>query len=201
MQLKKTALLLASATVLTACLVPEKFTAQADFRIDGSYLYKFDGTVVHGMVAMAEKQSGKLNDKERSELTRQVQEFSKSPGVKKFKAISDSRYELSSEEVLPPEPRGMMAKTTEVFVIDNREFKANKILTVTGPKLQPKDEQGFKELGIKLDGKVSVILPKGTKVLEHNASGTPGLLSKAYTWSVTSTTDKPMIKFQLPAGT
>lgn len=201
MQLKKTALLLASATVLTACLVPEKFTAQADFRPDGSYVYKFDGTVVHGLVAMAEKQSGKLNDKQRSDLKQQVQEFSKAPGVKKFKAISDSRYELSSEEVLPPEPRRMRAKTTEVFVIDNREFKASRILTVTGPKLQPKDDQGFKELGVKLDGKVSVILPKGAKVLEHNANGTPGMFNKDYSWSVTSTTDKPMIRFQLSNGT
>ena len=199
MHFAKLSLLMTSAAVLTGCLVPEKFTAEADFKPDGSYLYKFDGTAVHAMVVMAQKKAP-LADKDRAELKKQVDVMARQPGVKKFKPISDARYELSTEEVLPPEPRGMKGKTTDVFVINNSEFKTSRILTVTGPLFGPKDEQGFKDLGINLDGKIAVTLPKGTKVLEHNASGTPGMFNKSYTWTVTSTSDKPMIKFQLPSG-
>lgn len=106
MHFVKLSLLMASAAVLAGCLVPEKFTAEADFRPDGSYLYKFDGTAVHTMVVMAEKKAP-LTDKDRVELKKQVTVMAQQPGVKKFRPISDARYELSTEEVLPPEPRGM----------------------------------------------------------------------------------------------
>lgn len=189
---------LSACALLSACLVPEKFTATATFNPDGTYLYQFDGTVVHAMVVMAE-QKGPLSDRDRTQLQQDVKKFASTPGVKKFKTLSDSRYELSTEEVLPPEPRGMQGKSTDVFQVDNRELKTSRTLTVTGPRMSAKDRDGLKQLGIKLDGKVSVILPKGTKVLQHNASTEPGMFNKAYQWKVTSVTDEPMIKFQLPS--
>ena len=195
----KIATSLAAAALLAGCLVPEKFTASADFRLDGTYLYKFDGTVVHALVAMAESK-GQLTDKNRAELTQQVEEMSRARGVKSFKRINDSRYQMSTEEVLAAKPIGASGKTTDVFYVDDREWKSSRILTVTGPAINPRDAKAFNELGIKMDGKVSVTLPSGAKVLENNASGTPGMFNTAYTWKITSVTDKPRIKFQLPAG-
>ena len=76
----KIATSLAAAALLAGCLVPEKFTASADFRLDGTYLYKFDGTVVHALVAMAESK-GQLTDKNRAELTQQVEVTCPPPAV------------------------------------------------------------------------------------------------------------------------
>ena len=48
----KPAALLASAVAclaLVGCLVPEKFTASASFKPDGSFRYQFDGTVVNAL--------------------------------------------------------------------------------------------------------------------------------------------------------
>ena len=89
MHSSKLALLMSSAAVLAGCLVPEKFTAEADFRPDGSYLYKFDGTAVHAMVVMAQTKAP-LSDKDRAELKKQVDVMARQPGVKKFRPISDS---------------------------------------------------------------------------------------------------------------
>jgi hypothetical protein len=37
----------ALVALLTACLVPERFSASVEVQADGSYSYRFDGTVVN----------------------------------------------------------------------------------------------------------------------------------------------------------
>jgi len=191
--------LLVSASValtLTGCLVPEKFTAEAVFDTDGSYTYKFDGTVVNAMVATA-KMKGELSDKDRASLAQENQKIAKAPGVKKFVALSDTRYQLVTEEMIPLE-RHRTAQSTNILVVTTQEWKKDRTLTVTGPRTTEKDRQLLQELGIKTDGIAKVVLPAGAKVLEHNARGTPGLFNKAYTWKVGLTGEQPKIRFQLP---
>ena len=85
---------LACCAALSGCLVPEKFEASADFKTDGSYRYQFDGTVVNALAAMAIQKNGKLSDKEQADMQKAIEKESKQPGMKKLKALNDTRYEL-----------------------------------------------------------------------------------------------------------
>ena len=189
----KPATLLASAVAclaLAGCLVPEKFTASASFKPDGSYRYQFDGTVV-----MMAKKEGKFSAEDKAKMDAEVAREAQKPGVKKLKALDDTRYELVFDGELKP---GRSRDSYVVFRVSDAEWKIRRVLTVSGPPMRPKDQQALDELGIAVQGKISVVLPDGAKVLNHNATGTPGLLSKAYTWQVGSIKDQPSIQFQLP---
>lgn len=193
----KPAALLASAVAclaLAGCLVPEKFTASASFKPDGSYRYQFDGTVVNALVMMAKKE-GKFSAEDKAKMDAEVAREAQKPGIKKLKALDDTRYELVFDGELKP---GRSRDSYVVFRVSDAEWKTRRVLTVSGPPMRPKDQQALDELGIAMQGKISVVLPDGAKVLNHNATGTPGLLSKAYTWQVGSIKDQPSIQFQLP---
>ena len=193
----KPAALLASAVAclaLAGCLVPEKFTASASFKPDGSYRYQFDGTVVNALVMMAKKE-GKFSAEDKVKMDAEVAREAQKPGIKKLKALDDTRYELVFDGELKP---GRSRDSYVVFRVSDAEWKTRRVLTVSGPPMRPKDQQALDELGIAMQGKISVVLPDGAKVLNHNATGTPGLLSKAYTWQVGSIKDQPSIQFQLP---
>ena len=193
----KPAALLASAVAclaLAGCLVPEKFTASASFKPDGSYRYQFDGTVVNALVMMAKKE-GKFSAEDKAKMDAEVAREAQKPGIKKLKALDDTRYELVFDGELKP---GRSRDSYVVFRVSDAEWKTRRVLTVSGPPMRPKDQQALDELGIAVQGKISVVLPDGAKVLNHNATGTPGLLSKAYTWQVGSIKDQPSIQFQLP---
>ena len=68
---------------------------------------------------------------------------------------------------------------------------------IAAQKMNDKDRQNLKSLGIKVDGKFEVLLPSNAKVLSNNASSTPGLLSKAYLWKIGGVDDQPSIRFTL----
>ena len=187
------ALLAASSLALAGCLVPEKFTATATFKPDGSYRYQYDGTVVNAFVLMAER-DGKIKDSDRAKLQTEMDREAKRPGVKKLKRLDEARYELVFDDELKPGARISGGNGYDVLRVKADE----RVLTVTGPELRPQDQQAFADLKIAMEGKIAVIPPKGAEVISHNATGTPGLLSKAYTWSVGSYKDKPSIQFRLP---
>ena len=188
---------LACCAALSGCLVPEKFEASADFKADGSYRYQFDGTVVNALAAMAIQKNGKLSDKEQADMQKAIEKESKQPGMKKLKAVNDTRYELQYDGELKPTDR-RQGSPYLVLHVGTREWKEQRTLTVSGPQIKPKEQKELESLGIKPSGKIAITLPANAKVLEHNATGTPGLLSKAYTWNVGSLGDKPSIRFQLP---
>ena len=89
-----TVVALACCTALTGCLVPEKFTASADFKPDGSYRYQFDGTVVNALAAMEIQKNGKLNDAEKAKIKKALDKEASQPGMQKLQAMSDTRYAL-----------------------------------------------------------------------------------------------------------
>ena len=192
-----TVVALACCTALTGCLVPEKFTASADFKPDGSYRYQFDGTVVNALAAMEIQKNGKLNDAEKAKIKKALDKEASQPGMQKLQAMSDTRYALKYDGELKPSDK-RSGSPYFVFHVSTREWKERRVLTVSGPQIKPKDQKELESLGIKPNGKIAVTLPADAKVLQHNANGTPGMLSKAYTWNVGSLGDKPSIQFQLP---
>ena len=181
----------AVALSLSACLLPEKFAASVRFKPDGGYTYKYDGTAVHFLAAAAIKEKGSLPAKDEEGLKREAEKASKAPGVQKMNYAGNGRYDVRIEEEVKP---GRQVSTLKIFNITRDK---DGTFTLAVPPMKDKDRDQLRSLGIKVDGKAEVLLPGNAKVLEHNASGTPGLLSKAYSWKIGAVDDRPMIRFTL----
>lgn len=182
---------LALVATLAGCLIPEKFAASVNVKPDGSYTYKYDGTATHALAAMAIKKSGALPSKDEDALRRDAEKASKAEGVRKLSYLGGGRYDLSIERNLQI---GQRAEPMNVIsVAKDKEG----VVTIAPIALKEKDKSGLRELGIKVDGTVEVRLPPNAQVISHNASGTPGMFSKAYTWKVGAIDQNPYIKFKL----
>jgi hypothetical protein len=179
------------ALSLSACLLPEKFEASVRFRPDGGYTYKYDGTAVHFSAAAAIKEKGNLPAKDEEGLKREAEKASKAPGVQKMAYTGSGRYDVRIEEDVKP---GRQVSTLKIFNITRDK---DGTFTLAVPPMKDKDRDQLRSCGIKVDGKAEVFLPGNAKVLEHNASGTPGLLSKSYSWKIGAVDDRPMIRFTL----
>jgi hypothetical protein len=179
-----------AAASLSGCLVPEKFSASLDFRPDGSYNYKYEGTAVHALAAAALKQGHQLKKSDEEGLAREAEKGSKIPGVKvdylgsgKFKLVTDQHMQLG--------------RSGAVMCIVSATKDPSGVITVSPPTLKADDRKKLAEMGIRVDGKVEIRLPSNAKVVSHNAQDTPGLFNKAYRWKIGSMEDQPSIKFKL----
>ncbi|RYE73326.1 MAG: hypothetical protein EOO81_00885 [Oxalobacteraceae bacterium] len=185
------AVMAASALCLTACLVPEKFEASVRFKADGAYVYKYEGSAVHFMAAAAIKQKGSLPAKDEEGLKREAEKAAKALGVQKMNYVGDGRYDIRIEEDVKS---GQQVSTLKIFTI-TRDKEGAYLFAV--PPMKDKDRDQLRSLGIKVDGTAEVFLPSNAKVLENNASGTPGLFAKSYSWKIGGVDDRPMIRFVL----
>jgi hypothetical protein len=178
-------------TSLTACLIPEKFTASFTVKPDGNYVYKYDGTATHLMAASAIKQKGSLSANEETAFKAEAEKASKSDGVRKASYLGGGRYELSLEKDLK------IGQIFELMRIASVTKDKAGVFTIESAELKPKDKQGLSELGIKISGTMNVRLPSNAQVISHNADSTPGLISKDYSWKIGGVDQKPVIKFKL----
>ena len=182
---------LALAASLAGCLIPEKFSAAVDMKSDGSYTYKYDGTAMHMLAAMAIKKQGALSAKDEAGLKQEADKAAKMPGVRKLDYLGSGRYQVSVDRELKPGQQPDLLKIVSV------SKDAAGVFTIAASPLKQKDKDGLKELGIKIGGTLEVRLPANAKVISQNADGTPGLISKAYSWKIGSVDARPEIKFQL----
>lgn len=180
-----------SFAFLAGCLIPEKFTASATIRADASYTYKYEGTAVNIFAAEAIKKKGELSAKEEAQLKQDADKASAAKGVHKFSYLGAGRYDVSLEREMQP---GQRLETLGLISVKKDK---DGVLTVTSSELKENDLNKLKQIGVKPDGTLSVYLPPNAKVISHNASGTPGVFDKAYTWKVGSFEQKPSIKFSV----
>lgn len=181
----------AACAALSGCLVPEKFQASVQFKPDGGYTYKYNGTAVHFLAAAAIKEKGALPAKDEAGLEREAEKAARVLGVKKMAYTGQGRYDVQIEQDLKP---GQQVSTLKLFTI-TREKDGS--FVVAAPAMKDKDRDNLLSLGIKVDGTAEVALPANAKVLSHNADKTPGVFSKAYTWKIGSLDAKPTIRFSL----
>ena len=124
-----------------------------------------------------------------------------SPEIKKMDYKGSGRFDVLIDEVVTNEAALDLAKTYRQSSKPLRLFKVSSDktgnYTVTSMGMKPKDRDQLKALGIKVNGTAEVFLPSNAKVLKHNASGTPGLFSKSYSWKIGGIDDQPFIEFTL----
>lgn len=190
-RLVRASIVAVTTVVLTGCLVPEKFNASVTVRPDGTYTYKYQGSAVHMLAAMEIKKSGSLSAKAEGQLKADADKAAKAPGVKKLAYQGAGRYEVSVDRDLK------LGQRSEILGIVSLTKSKDGVYTLTASQLTEKERTELMGLGIKVDGTVEVTLPSNAKVLTQNASGTPGLLSKTYSWKVNGYDAKPALTFTL----
>lgn len=185
----------AAIFVLSACLVPEKFTASYNFKPSGDFTYHYDGTAKDVMTLMmqadAKQKNRPLPEKEIQGLRAEMQKLGKAPNVTNFKDLGDATYQLVYEKDFK------VGQKQDVLPIAQISKDKSGVYTVSATPLKPKDAEQFKMLGVKLDGTVEVRLPSNAKVISHDANDTPGFFSKAYGWKMNLGRQKMEIKFTL----
>ena len=185
------ALGVATAALLSGCLVPENFTASVDVKTDGSATYQYDGTAKNFLVAMQIKEVGPLSAKDEAELRTDAQKTAKKPGVRKFEYLGAGRYQVLTSEELQP---GHKAPVLDMVRLTKSK---EGVFMLSSPPIKEKDQQELKQLNIQVDGTIEVKLPSNAKVAAHNASSTPGFFSKAYVWKIGGADVKPSITYTL----
>lgn len=182
---------LAIAIALTGCLIPEKFTASVLMKPDGSYTYKYDGTAIHILAAAAIQKQGSLTAKDEATLKQQAEKASKENGVHKINYLGSGKYDISIEREM------QIGQHAEVLNVISVTKNKDGIFTIASNEIKQQDKDKLNQLGININGTAEVRLPSNAKVISHNATGTPGLFNKAYTWKIGGIGQKQNIKFTL----
>lgn len=191
------ALSVGAVSLLTACLIPEKFEAKIDIKSDGSYSFAYDGTLALG-IALDAVEKGKLDAKTEADLQKMIVELKKDPAFKKVEYIGRARYKVQVEK---------LGKAGETYHFISRESKIISItpqkdgtVVISAMKLDRKLIDQLAALGSKIDGSLSVSLGSGVKVVSHNASSEPSLFGMlgSYKWSIKSPDQVPsmVVKFK-----
>jgi hypothetical protein len=181
------------ATLVTGCLVPEKFAAKANFQSDGSYSFSYVGTAVHGMAALQLAKTGNLSAKDDAALGSEVSKMTRNPDVRAVSYKGNGRYDLSLEA------KRSKAQALDLLGIVSVKTGKDGIVTISSPEINEKSKKELSQLGIKIDGTLDVTIPKNAEVISHNATGTPtffGLVG-TYSWKIGSIEQRPMMKFRL----
>lgn len=184
---------IAGATLLSGCLVPEKFTARADIHADGSYAVSYTGTAVHGLAAMQIAKTGKLSANDNTALEREVAKMKRNPDVQSVSYKGNGRYELA---LAANRGKGQSLDLLSILTVKTDK---DGVITISSPKIDEKSKKELSQLGIKVDGTLAVTIPKNAEVIEHNATATPSFfgLVGTYTWKIGSVDQRPVMKIRL----
>ena len=192
MKIKHLFAYLLACSVLTACLIPEKFTAKIDVKPDASYTVNFNGTMAHVLTLAQKVKGGKLSDKDEQALKAEADKLSKAADFKKVVYNGDGRYQL---EIVSNKLAG------QTFRMDTFSVQTDKegIMIISAIAVSDKDKKAFSELGIKMDGVLEVSLPKKAEIISHNAMSTPSFfgLIGGYSWKIGSINERPMMKVKI----
>jgi len=180
----------ALTALLTACLVPERFSASVDVQPDGSYSYRFDGTVVNALAVMKLRKQGVLSEKDHRELAEQAQQLSREPEVRKAVYNGNARYAL---EIAGQRKPGEGLRLLDLFTV---QTDRNGVMTIAAKPLKDKEKRDFAQLGITMNGNLKVSLPGNAEVLSQNASSTPTLGLGSYSWKIGSLNVRPEIRLR-----
>lgn len=192
-----TALLL--IPVLPGCFIPEKFESSLHVNEDGSYVFKFDGSLAYAPALQKLNQNkNTLTQEDENKLKEMAQNDNWPSEFKTFSYTGRGRYDLAVEK---------QGKAGEDYVFITKDIplitishEADGTIRVENRKYGQKDLNTLKEMGVKTDGHFELSTGPGVKVLEHNARKKPafwGLIGN-YEWAFESLDDDLMITIAPP---
>lgn len=185
---------IAATVALTGCFIPEKFTASIKMANDGSYSYRYDGLTAFAPALLGMNTTGtSLSAKDERDLQAQAVKLGKAPDVQKSSYVGNGRYEFI---ITGERKRGQAASVLEAFRVFTDK---DGVINITSVALQAKDKAELQKLGLKMDGKLEVTLPKNAEIISSNATSSPSFfgLFSTYSWKIGSIEERPMMKIRL----
>lgn len=193
--MKKTlfALSLVSITLLSGCLVPERFSAKVEVHPDASYTFQYSGTVIHALAAAQIKKAGSLSEKDQNSLKMEASKLSKRPDVQRAVYKGNGRYEL---EIESKKKAGESLRMLDIFTVGTDK---DGVMTIASREIGEKGQRDLEQIGITIDGTLEVHLPKNAEVISHNATSTPSFFGMfgTYSWKIGHINQRPMLKIKL----
>lgn len=189
--IKLSAVALATLFMLVGCYIPEKFTASLEFRPDASYQFLFSGSTIHGMAAMAIKDHSWTSRDDETLKKEAVAMVAQKSFIKKAEYQGNGRTTMEIEFQGKPGEKMRMFDIFQVFT------DVEGVTNVGVSKISPKNAADLKQVGIKVDGNLSVNIPKNAQVISHNATSTPTFGFGSYGWKIGSIDQSPFIKFKI----
>jgi hypothetical protein len=192
MKLSRLSIPLLACALLTACLLPEKFTAKVVVNPDTSFSFNFSGTMVYVMAAAQMVKAGKLSDKDEIGLKAEADKMAKNPDIRKATYKGNARYEI---DMAVNKTAGQSYSMDSFSVISEKDGT----ITIAGKEIREKDKTQLSQIGIKMDGVLEVSLPKNAEIISHNASSTPSFfgLMGGYSWKIGSINERPLMKVRI----
>ena len=185
----------ATTVLLSGCFLPEKFQATIVVKDDGSYSLSYQGKTAFVPVLLDMKHTGKApSAKTNQDLEAQADRLSKRPDVKKAKYLGDGRFDI---ELQGERKAGQQADVLEVLKVYTDK---DGVMNITSIGLGAKDKDQLAQLGLKIEGKLDVTLPKNAEVISTNATSKPSLfgLFGTYSWKIGSIEDRPVMRVRIP---
>lgn len=180
-----------AACLLSACLVPERFTALVNVQPDGSYSYSYEGSAVDSFAVMKLKQQGSLSDADQRGLAEQARQLHEDPDVRKAVYHGNARYTL---EVSGQRSKGESLKLMDMFTV---QTDPEGIMTIAAKPLQDKEKREFEQLGINVKGILKVRIPHNADVIFQNATSSPTTGAGSYSWKIGGLRVRPEIRLRL----
>ena len=180
------------ASLLSGCLIPERFTAKIDIQPDASLSYEFDGTAIDPMAVMKMQQIGMLSEKEQQSLANEAQKLRQDPDVKKAVYAGKARYQL---EIEGQRKAGEPLKLLDMFSVQTGQ---DGVMTISAQPLKRKEKADLAQMGIFVNGSLQVNVPSGAEVLSHNASSAPANARSggSYVWRLGDAGLRPELKLR-----
>ena len=184
-------LVVATSVLLAGCYVPEKFATEIDVKPDGGYTFDFTGTIVNAMVA-AHTASGKtLSEKDERELLAEAAKMRSSSGVKKATYEGAGRYDLEIQEHKAP------GQPLDFMTMMRVRTRPDGVIVITASEVKDVDKREFAKIGMKINGQLSVQIPRNAEVVAHNADSTPTFGFGSYKWKIGGLDKRPMMEIRL----
>lgn len=180
----------AMAALLAGCLVPERFTAKVDVHPDASFSYRFEGTAIDAMGMLKLRKQGLLSEKDHQGMVDEAQKMSSEPDVQKAVYNGNARFTL---QIAGQRVAGESLRLLDMFSVQTDQ---DGVMTIAAKPLTDKQKNDFSQLGINVNGKLKVSVPRNAEVISHNASATPTLGLGSYSWKIGGLGMRPEIKLR-----
>lgn len=184
-----------STCLLSGCFLPERFEASVNVSTDGSYTFHYAGITAFVPVLMDMARTGSApSSNANQQMSAEAGKMSKAPDVKKASYVGNGRFDL---EIAGTRQSGQPASVLDAIRISTGK---DGVLTIGSVGLKPSEKAELQKLGLGMNGKFVVSLPRGAEVLNSNATSGPitSGQSVSYTWMIGSIETRPILQARLP---
>jgi len=185
-----------AAILLSSCFLPDNYELTIDVQKNGSYTFTYEGEFNYAPALEAEIK-GEYNDEAEEDLQEIIVELKESEGFESVKDLGKGKIKVEVKvEKDADEDYFFLSKDLEYFAVKHNDDNE---MIITGFEMQDDEKASIDEFNTRLEGKMTVLLPKKMKVSSHNADIKEKLDKKtmAYTWELDYSSEKPEIIIKL----